>query len=122
MEKRSVARTTHTSLDMFVALGDKRRGWEALWITNAVVNMVHDDESTVDPQSPLPEPVRPRYGRITRADGSSEPLVFVPTEDPLVFLGLLASDQSPVNFRPGDDLEIDVIGPKQSVIFDVRLR
>ena len=65
---------------------------------------------------PKPE-VRPRFGEIRRADGTSEPLVFHPTAVPDVFLGRLAGSEEPVRVQAGDGLTVDVLGPGQSVVF-----
>lgn len=62
--------------------------------------------------------VRPRFGQIMRRDGTSEPLVFVPTDKPTVFRALLAGDETPVRLGRGDEVRVDVLGPGQSVTFE----
>lgn len=58
---------------------------------------------------------RPRHGSLRRADGEVVPLVFHPTEDPMEFVGVHASDGKPPVIRSGDQVWIDVLGAGQSV-------
>jgi hypothetical protein len=68
---------------------------------------------------PEPAPkVRPRYGTVTHKDGTTRPVVFHPTDDPNVFVGLDAATETPVVLQSGDRLSVDVIGAGQSVVFD----
>lgn len=62
--------------------------------------------------------VRPRFGQLRRRDGTSVPLVFYPTDDPLVFVGRFADSEEPVRLGPGDGATVDVIGPGQAVVFE----
>jgi hypothetical protein len=64
-------------------------------------------------------PVRPRFGRVRYRDGTSEPLVFVPTDEPGAFEGRLASTEEKVYAERVAALEVDVLGPGQSVYFHV---
>jgi hypothetical protein len=68
------------------------------------------------------EVTRPRFGELRRQDGSTVPLVFHPTSDPLVFLGLHADTEEPVRLGPGDRARIDVLGPGQAVTFETPFR
>lgn len=61
--------------------------------------------------------VRPRNGLLLRADGSSLPIVFVPTEDAMVFLAV-DRDGNRVRLQRGDAVHLDVLGPGQSVLID----
>lgn len=63
----------------------------------------------------ITEPVRPRFGQLVRADGTTVPLVFQQTDDPTVFVGVHAGTEEPVPFGPGDSLKVDVIGAGQAV-------
>lgn len=70
------------------------------------------------PWTRQPEPaeeVRPRFGELRRRDGTSVPLVFHPTDDPLVFVGVLAGSEEPARIQPGDAVTVDVLGAGQSV-------
>jgi hypothetical protein len=63
--------------------------------------------------------VRPRYGELTRADGTVIPLVFRPIPgEPGQFAALDASSERPVRVRSGDGVHVDVIGPGQGVRFE----
>lgn len=61
---------------------------------------------------------RPRFGKLTRADGTDVPLVFHPGDEPGEFVALAAADETPVVVGPGDQMMVDVIGPGQSVIYE----
>lgn len=65
------------------------------------------------------EEVRPRFGALTRRDGTQIPLVFHPTGDPKRFVARYASDEVPVWLEPGDQLRVDVLGPGQSVVLEL---
>ncbi len=62
--------------------------------------------------------VRPRFGQLHRADGTSVPLVFHPTADPVVFVGRYAGSEAPARIEAGDSATVDVIGPGQAVVFE----
>ena len=65
----------------------------------------------------VPEETRPRFGMLTRADGSTEFIVFHQvTKDQ--FVPKLASTEQIVLLGPGDRIKVDVIGPGQCVIFE----
>lgn len=70
------------------------------------------------------EPVRPRYGIwIIASSGERVPLVFHPdSRDPAMFVGVRADTEGPIAYTPGDELEVDVLGPGQSVRFRTVLR
>lgn len=57
---------------------------------------------------------RPRKGRITRATGGSDEVQYVPTTDPAVFRAIMPTGE-PVQVRPGDTLEVDLLAPGQSI-------
>lgn len=59
--------------------------------------------------------VRPRRGALRRVDGAEEPVCFVPTDDPLVFLAV-TPDGDRLAIHSGDKLTVDVLGPGQSVV------
>jgi hypothetical protein len=59
--------------------------------------------------------VRPTHGLITRADGSTEPVRYVPTDDPNEFLPVTV-DGEPVRLRLGESLSADVLGPRQAIV------
>lgn len=60
--------------------------------------------------------VRPRFGMLTRADGSSIPLVFVPSgRRPGEFRALRASDYQPLLAEVGDDIHLDALGEGQCI-------
>lgn len=62
--------------------------------------------------------VRPRYGTVTRADGTEETVVYRQAAgNPTEFYALHATDESRVVLRPGDSYQVDVIGPGQSVSY-----
>lgn len=61
---------------------------------------------------------RPRAGHITRADGTHVPLRFVPTGNPWEYLAVTVDGERVVP-QPGDEVTVDVIGPGQSVVFDL---
>jgi hypothetical protein len=62
------------------------------------------------------DPVRPRYGTLTRRNGDQVLLVFHPSaDDPTAFLGFRADTERPVRFSPGDSFTIDALGAGQSV-------
>lgn len=68
---------------------------------------------------------RPRFGRVICADGTEIPLVFRPDPaDSSRFLGVHAGDERPVRLRPGvrADVEVDVLGPGQSVAVEIDRR
>lgn len=67
-----------------------------------------------------PQPTRPRCGELTHADGTVTPLVFHPSaDDPNVFVALRADTEEPARFQRTDRFRIDVIGPGQSVAFEM---
>lgn len=58
------------------------------------------------------EEVRPRFGKLTRVNGSEVPLVFHRyADDPMKFVALSAADEKPVGLGAGDRLTVDVLGP-----------
>ena len=63
------------------------------------------------------EPLRPRFGKVVRRDGSEDILVFHPTDTPNEFIALSALDESELTINEGDTMKVDVLGPDQSVIF-----
>lgn len=60
---------------------------------------------------------RPSAGQLLRRDGTSVPVRFVPTGDPMVFLAV-DRDGDRVRLHRGDVLKVDVLGPGQSVAID----
>lgn len=62
---------------------------------------------------------RPRFGTLTRRDGTTIPLVFHATTEPAVFVGRHADDEQPGMLGPGDTLRVDVIGAGQSVVLEM---
>ena len=62
------------------------------------------------------DPIRPRYGTLTRRNGDQIPLVFHPAaDDPNMFEGRAADTEQPVRFfSPGDSFTVDALGPGQS--------
>lgn len=60
---------------------------------------------------------RPRSGLLLRADGTSVPIVFVPTGDALVFLAV-DRDGNRVTLEHGDAVHVDELGPGQSVVVE----
>lgn len=63
----------------------------------------------------ITEPVRPRFGQLDRADGTTVPLVFQQTDDPTVFVGVHAGTEKPVPFNRGGVLTVDALGPGQAI-------
>lgn len=63
------------------------------------------------------EETRPRYGHITRADGTTTPVVFRPTDKPDTFEAVNAGAETPAQVGRGDKLHADVIGAGQSIVF-----
>lgn len=63
------------------------------------------------------EEIRPRNGMLLHRDGTSLPIVFVPTEDVLVFLAV-TRDGERVKLDRGDTVHVDTLGPQQSVLVD----
>lgn len=64
--------------------------------------------------------VRPRFGTLLRADGQEIPLVFYPSdENPDVYMGYHAGDESPVMPLPGDSVRVDAHLPGQSIILGI---
>jgi hypothetical protein len=61
------------------------------------------------------QPVRPRFGQLERGDGGKVPLVFHPTDDPAVFVGVRADTEQPVTLNRGDTVTVDVLGAGQSI-------
>ncbi len=62
------------------------------------------------------QPVRPRYGKWFTGNGGEILLVFHPDQaDPTTFVGVRADTGGPIAFVPGDQVEVDVLGPGQSV-------
>ena len=68
-----------------------------------------------------PAIVRPRLGSITRANGTEIPVRFEPAPEPNTFLPV-DLDGRPVVIRTGDRLNVDVIGPGQSISATVAFR
>lgn len=66
------------------------------------------------------QPIRPRFGQLTRSNGEQIPLVFHPTDDPTVFVGVRADTEEPVEAGKGDSFTVDVLGPGQQVQIAVR--
>lgn len=62
--------------------------------------------------------LRPRFGTLTRRNGTVVLLVFHPTKEPTVFVGRYANDEQPVILGPGDVMRVDVIGAGQSVVLE----
>jgi Ser/Thr protein kinase RdoA (MazF antagonist) len=62
--------------------------------------------------------VRPRFGQVIHADGTSTSVVFHPGDEPGSFVGLDAATEQPVVLNAGDQLSVDVIGAGQSVVFE----
>lgn len=58
---------------------------------------------------------RPSAGILLRPDGTSMPIMFVPTEDASVFLAV-DRDGNRVTLDPGDAVHVDELGPGQSVL------
>jgi hypothetical protein len=69
----------------------------------------------------MSDPVRPRFGRLVRANGATVPLVFRETDTAGRFEALTAGDELPVKVEPGDSFQVDVLGPGQSVVAGVDL-
>jgi hypothetical protein len=59
--------------------------------------------------------VRPTHGRITRADGTTEPVRYVATDDPSMFLPVTV-DGEPIIIGLGESLSADVLGPGQAIV------
>ena len=64
----------------------------------------------------MSEPVRPRVGTLIRKNGETIELRFIETSDPGMFLAVTV-DGDPVGPRPGDEAQVDVLGPGQGVRF-----
>lgn len=63
---------------------------------------------------------RPRFGTLVRADGDEIPLVFHPSDnDPFVFYGYHAGDESVVTPEPDDELRVDCHMPGQAIVLGV---
>jgi hypothetical protein len=63
--------------------------------------------------------VRPRAGWIDHANGTRTPLRYVRTEEAGVFLAVTV-DRKPVRVGPYDRAFVDVLGPRQRVVFKIR--
>lgn len=63
----------------------------------------------------MSDPVRPRFGQLSRRNGDTVALVFHETDTPGQFQGLCAGDETEVVIYPGGQLSVDVIGPGQSI-------
>lgn len=61
--------------------------------------------------------MRPRYGRLLRADGTVVPLVFHPTGEPEEFEARYADTYEPVVVGAGDSMSVDRMANGQTVTF-----
>lgn len=67
--------------------------------------------------------IRPRYGMLTRTDGSAVPIVYHPREDdPTRFVAKYADTEEVAIARPGDSLEMDRMRRGQSIMVKMDLR
>jgi hypothetical protein len=62
---------------------------------------------------------RPRFGWIEHPDGRRQLIVFLPTARPDEFYAADPDTLGPVVAPPGGTLHVDVIGPHQTVVWDV---
>jgi hypothetical protein len=60
---------------------------------------------------------RPRFGQVRRADGTTQALVFYPTDRENEFIALSASDERELVLGDGDTVNFDTLDSGQSVIF-----
>jgi hypothetical protein len=63
----------------------------------------------------MSDDVRPTHGVITRADGTTEPVRYVATGDPMLFLPVTLNGD-PIALRAGESLSADVLGPRQAIV------
>lgn len=61
--------------------------------------------------------VRPSAGQLLRRDGTSIPVRFIRTGEPMVFLAV-DKDGDRVRLHRGDVLKVDVLAPGQSISID----
>lgn len=69
--------------------------------------------------SEIPEELRPRFGKVVRADGTETPIYYHPFEgEGDAFLALDPKTDQPVKLHPGDTIHFDKIGSHQTIMVE----